>query len=160
LPDQTGMTLARYRQAVRECAVTNFRQVARAVTAHFDRQLRPVGLRATQLNLLMAIEARTGGTITDLAAVMAMDRTTLTRNLKLLRDRSLVVKERIALTRRGRRAAAAALPLWAEAQHQIVEGLGDRRWARLLGELAATKDAVHARGQRGGRRSSTTALPR
>jgi DNA-binding MarR family transcriptional regulator len=142
LPDQVEATLALYRDAVRDCAVTNFRQAARVVTAHFDRQLRPAGLRATQLNLLMVIEAQPAGTITGLAEVMAMDRTTLTRNLKLLRDRGLVEKQRIALTQKGRRAAAAALPLWARAQRQVREGLGERRWVALLGELAATKDGL------------------
>src|SRR5712692_8766939 len=87
MPDQTEATITRYRDAVLACAVMNFRQMARAVTAHYDAQLRPAGLRATQLNLLMAIESEAATTVTDLAEILAMDRTTLTRNLKLLRDR-------------------------------------------------------------------------
>src|SRR5258708_21311115 len=101
--DQTEATIARYRDAVLACAVMNVRQMARAVTAHYDAQLRPAGLRATQLNLLMAIESETATTITDLAEILALDRTTLTRNLKLLLARRLVVEKRIALTWRERR---------------------------------------------------------
>jgi DNA-binding MarR family transcriptional regulator len=145
LPDQAGATLARYRSAVQACAVMNLRQAARSVTAHFDAQLRPAGLRATQLNLLMVIETAPASTITHLAEILAMDRTTLTRNLKLLRDRGLVAMKRIALTERGRRSAAAALPLWAKAQEQILESLGEQRWAALLSELAATKASLHSR---------------
>lgn len=145
MPDQAGVMLARYRSAVEACAVMNLRQAARTVTAHFDAQLRPAGLRATQLNLLMAIEVAAASTVTDLAEILAMDRTTMTRNLKLLRDRGLVARNRIALTEKGRRSAAAALPLWEKAQAQILGSLGKRRWAALLGELAAAKASVQSR---------------
>jgi DNA-binding MarR family transcriptional regulator len=143
--DQATVTLARYRSAVQACAVMNFRQAARTVTAHFDEQLRPARLRATQLNLLMAIEMAAAVTVTGLAEILAMDRTTLTRNLKLLRDRGLVARNRIALTEKGRRSAAAALPRWEKAQAQILGSLGKRRWAALLGELAAAKASVQSR---------------
>src|SRR6202521_5812663 len=136
MPDQVSVALARYRNVVQACAVMNFRQVSRSVTARFDDQLRPAGLRATQLNLLMAIETGAATTVTGLAEILAMDRTTMTRSLKLLRDRGLVEKKRIALTEKGRRTAAAALPLWEKAQAEILGGLGKKRWAALLGELA------------------------
>lgn len=142
MSDPVDVTLERYRRVVLACAVMNFRQVARSVTARFDDQLRPVGLRATQLNLLMAIEASTAVTITDLAEILAMDRTTMTRNLKLLRERKLVESKRIALTSKGRRAAAEALPLWEKAQAEILNSLGKKRWAALLDELAAVKSSV------------------
>jgi DNA-binding MarR family transcriptional regulator len=114
------------------------------ITTH-DAQLRPAGLRATQLNLLMAIESEAATTITDLAEILAMDRTTLTRNLKLLRERGLVEKKRIALTAPGRRSAAAALPLWESAQRQFVKSLGRRRWAALLDELSAARASLESR---------------
>lgn len=107
--------------------------------------MRPAGLRATQLNLLVLIEGAFAVTVTDLAAILAMDRTTLTRNLKLLRARGLVQADRIALTAKGRQAAAKALPLWEVAQAGIVEGLGERRWVALLGELTATRAVVRDR---------------
>ncbi|HYS29730.1 MAG TPA: MarR family winged helix-turn-helix transcriptional regulator [Candidatus Limnocylindria bacterium] len=152
MPDQAGVTLARYRSAVQACAVMNFRQAARSVTAYFDEQLRPARLRATQLNLLMAIEVSAAPTVTDLAEILGMDRTTMTRNLKLLRDRGLVARHRIALTEKGRRSAAAALPLWEKAQAQILRSLGERRWAALLGELAAAKASVQSRSRVSSRR--------
>ncbi|HWO44543.1 MAG TPA: MarR family winged helix-turn-helix transcriptional regulator [Methylomirabilota bacterium] len=145
MSDPVDVTLERYRRVVLACAVMNFRQVARSVTARFDDQLRPVGLRATQLNLLMAIETSTAVTITDLAEILAMDRTTMTRNLKLLRQRKLVDGKTIALTAKGRRAAAAALPLWEKAQAEILESLGKKRWAALLDELEAVKSSIQPR---------------
>lgn len=146
--DQVNVTLTRYRNLVQACAVMNFREVSRAVTARFDDQLRPAGLRATQLNLLMAIETEAATTVTGLAEMLAMDRTTMTRSLKLLRDRGLVQKTRIALTDKGRRTAAAALPLWEKAQTEILGGLGHKRWAALLGELAVVKDLLKGRSHR------------
>jgi DNA-binding MarR family transcriptional regulator len=145
MSEKAARTLARYQEVVRACAVMNFRQVTRVVTAHFDEALRPAGLRATQLNLLVLIEGAFAATVTDLAAILAMDRTTLTRNLKLLRARGLVEADQIALTVKGRKAAAAALPLWEVAQAGIVAGLGERRWNSLLGELAATRAVVRDR---------------
>ncbi len=145
MSDPVDVTLERYRRVVLVCAVMNFRQVARSVTARFDDQLRPVGLRATQLNLLMAIETSTAVTITDLAEILAMDRTTMTRNLKLLRQRKLVDLKTIALTAKGRRAAAAALPLWEKAQAEILDSLGKKRWAALLAELEAVKSSIQPR---------------
>ena len=143
MPDQVSVTLARYRNVVQACAVMNFRQVSRSVTARFDDQLRPAGLRATQLNLLMAIETGAATTVTGLAEILAMDRTTMTRSLKLLRDRGLVEKKRIALTEKGRRTAAAALPLWKKAQAEIA-------WVRSVGAvflciLATVKDLTSPR---------------
>ena len=123
----------------------NLRQAARAVTAQFDAQLQSTGLRATQLNLLMAVETGAAVTITDLAEILAMDRTTMTRNLKLLRDRGLVAPDRIALTAKGRRSAAIALPLWEKAQARFVGSLGSQRWESLIDELAAAKAAIRKR---------------
>ncbi len=147
MSEKAVRTLARYQEVVRACAVMNFRQVTRVVTAHFDEALRPAGLRATQLNLLVLIEGAFAVTVTDLAAILAMDRTTLTRNLKLLRARGFVQADRIALTSKGRKAAAVALPLWEVAQAGLVGGLGEGRWVALLGELAATRAVVRDRAR-------------
>ena len=149
--ERAAVTLARYRKAVRACAVMNLRQAARAVTAQFDAQLQSTGLRATQLNLLMAVETGMATTITDLADILAMDRTTMTRNLKVLRDRGLVEPGRISLTARGRRSAATALPLWEQAQTRFVRSLGSQRWESLIDELAAAKAAIRTAAKpRGG----------
>jgi len=76
-----------------------------------------------------------------------MDRTTMTRNLKLLRDRGFVEPGRIALTARGRRSAAIALPLWERAQARFVGSLGSQRWESLIDELAAAKAAIRPRSR-------------
>ena len=72
------------------CAGFNLRRASRAVSQHFDHALAPAGLRMTQFTLLGAI-ALAGSTTTNiLARALVIDRTTLTRNLRLLRDAGLI----------------------------------------------------------------------
>jgi len=137
--------LGRYRDAVAACAVMNLRQATRVITAYFDDELRSTGLRATQLNILMAVEVARPATVSGLAEILAMDRTTLTRNLQLLRRRGLIEPAQIALTARGRNAAATAMPHWERAQATVVGTLGEKRWSAILHELAATKASVRKR---------------
>ena len=126
-----------------ECACFNVRKAARALTAHYDRVLAPTGLRATQGTLLVAL-ARAGSIpVSRLAGILGMDRTTLTRNLEPLRRARLVAvrpgpdrRVKLAgLTEAGRKALAEAMPLWREAQRQVVEGAGAGRWDALRREL-------------------------
>jgi DNA-binding MarR family transcriptional regulator len=88
--------------------------------------------------------------INALADAAGTDRTTLTRNLAILEERRLVrirpgedARVRIVeLTVAGDEAAAAALPLWERAQHQVATTLGPQRLARLLSDLSAAVGAV------------------
>ena len=73
-----------------DCACFNVRKAARALTAFYDRVIAPIGLRATQGTLLVAL-ARAGDIpVTRLAGILGMDRTTLTRNLEPLERDGLV----------------------------------------------------------------------
>ena len=129
---------------VQMCVCFNTRKAARAVTRLYDDALRPVGLRATQLTLLMAIEMMGAPTISALAEQMVMDRTTLAHDLRPLQTAGLVTvapgddrRTRITqLTEVGRRALSDALPLWRHAQASLIgAGLGDADWRRLQLEL-------------------------
>ena len=120
------------------------RKVARAVTRLYDDVLRPCGLRATQLTLLMVIEAMGEPTISALAEQLVMDRTTLARDLRPIEAAGWVVvvpgrdwRTRIVrLTNAGGDALREALPLWRRAQATLVDsGLGAGEWARLRNEL-------------------------
>jgi DNA-binding MarR family transcriptional regulator len=127
------------------CACANLRRAARAVTQMYDAMLRPVGLRATQLPLLVVLQLRDSLPMTRLAETMLMDRTTLTRNLRPLERLGLIrivpgkdlrVRE-VRITARGREVVATALPLWERAQARVARGLGARRLRRLLADLTA-----------------------
>jgi DNA-binding MarR family transcriptional regulator len=134
------------------CTCFGLRKAARAVTQMYDQALKPTGLRATQLSLLFAAERAGPRGVGELAELLVMDRTTLTRNLKPLLDQGLLesvegVDRRlrlVAITAEGRATVTKALPYWREAQARITGSLGRSRWWRLLGDLRDTVDLAQA----------------
>jgi len=135
------------------CACFNVRKTARVITQLYDEVLRPTGMRITQFALLMAAGGLGPVTVTRLAKMGAMDRTTLTRNLRPLEEQGLLHIEpgedrrerQVTLTPRGQRALATAFPLWKEAQARIVKGFGRERLQRLYAELADLRTISRAR---------------
>ncbi len=127
------------------CADLNLRRAARAVTQMYDRFLAASNLQVTQFSLLVACAVAGPVPITTLAEKLVMDRTTLARNLKPLQTRGLVKVAKgddrrvhvVALSDRGYSALAKALPLWHEAQTQMVKGFGQPRLSSLLQDLSA-----------------------
>lgn len=125
------------------CAGFNLRRASRAVTQHFDHALAPVGLRTTQFTLLGALALGGQVTINQLSQGLVMDRTTLTRNLSVLRDAGLARAARsragrmvrYELTEAGRETLARAIPRWREAQDGIVSAFGAERWPGMVSEL-------------------------
>jgi DNA-binding MarR family transcriptional regulator len=67
-----------------DCYCTQFRRSANALTSVYDEALRPVGMKITQFSLLRALERLGSATYTEIAAEAALDKTTISRNLKLL----------------------------------------------------------------------------
>src|SRR2546426_35337 len=133
--------------AVRRCACANIRRTDRVITQFYDEVLAPSGLNAPQFALLATLAEVAPITIRRLAEIMVMDRTTLTRNLKLLIKEHLVRGEegedrrrRLAfLTQEGEQALQRAWPLWQEAQARFEQALGRERFDALLTELSAVR---------------------
>ncbi|HSA77887.1 MAG TPA: MarR family winged helix-turn-helix transcriptional regulator [Nitrospirota bacterium] len=133
------LTVARYM----DCACFNLRKTARAVTQLYDEALRPSGLRCTQFSLLIAATRLEPVTVTHLAEIAVMDRTTLARNLRPLEKEGLMnvtpgndQRTRIVtVTRRGKEVLLKAFPLWEKAQARVVKGLGLERWKSLQANL-------------------------
>lgn len=118
-----------------ECLCFRARRVSRALTRLYDEELRPLGIQATQLTLLnaVALGGEAGASMSRLADVLAMDPTTLSRNLRPLEREGLLEiirspadrRVRLArLTAEGNRRVADALPLWERAHRRVVEALG------------------------------------
>lgn len=129
-----------------ECLCFRSRRLARVLTRHFDDVLRPLEIQATQLTLLAGIAGPgpAGQSMPRLHDLLAMDPTTLSRNLKPLQNRGLVIVEtaekdkraRIAkLTAEGERVLGQALPLWRQAQDQLVKLLGEDQSVALRQQL-------------------------
>jgi len=133
-----------------QCACFNTRKASRAVTRFYDEILAPSGLKATHFTMLGAISISGPMRMSELADMLALDKTTLTRNLKLLEAGGLIAiaagadrrVRLVSLTRAGADAVDRALPRWREAQRRMVEHLGEARWRRLVADLAEI-DALH-----------------
>jgi DNA-binding MarR family transcriptional regulator len=132
------------------CAGFNLRRASRAVSQHFDHALAPAGLRMTQFTLLGALALAGSTTINRLARSLVVDRTTLTRNLRLLRQAGLIASEpgrtgrerQVSLTPAGRDALRRAFPLWRAAQADLLQAFDPARWPTLLGDLDRLVDGV------------------
>ena len=110
-----------------ECLVLNTRMAARAVTRRYDKALRPFGITAAQFSILTSMVARPERSVTDMARSIAIDRTTLSRNLDLLVRKGLVSGHEadkgngrlVALTQEGNDLVQELLPHWREAQAEM-----------------------------------------
>jgi DNA-binding MarR family transcriptional regulator len=139
-----NLDAARLREVARACACANLRKAARALTQLFDEALAPSGLRVTQFTLLVTSRLMGESTINELAERMAMDRTTLSRNLKpLVRSGLLEVRpgedgrrRLVRLTPAGEEALEEAYSLWHGAQRETVSTLGEERHEALLGDVS------------------------
>ena len=121
---------------VESCACHKVRMAARAVTRAYDDALRPVGLRATQLTVLVAVGKDISISITALAKLIEMDRTTLTRNLRPLEKQGLIAvgpegwrrSRMLEITKKGQSRLREALPYWEQVQATLRRKLGDQKW--------------------------------
>src|SRR5215218_1495170 len=140
------VALTKLEEVARVCACANLRKAARVVTQLFDGVLAPSGLKATQFTLLVTSRLMGETTVGELAGTMAMDRTTLSRNLKpLVREGLLEIRpgedgrtRLVRVTPEGERALVDAYPLWQRAQEAVVTALGSDRYEALLGDTART----------------------
>nr|WP_314069985.1 MarR family winged helix-turn-helix transcriptional regulator [uncultured Roseococcus sp.] len=113
------------------CLCLAAQRTARALARRFDEALRPLGLTSGQFSLLMSLNRPSPPTIGSVAALLAMDRTTLTANLKPLERRGLVDaavdpsdrrSRRLSLTPAGQALLQSAVPIWTR-EHAAVDAL-------------------------------------
>ena len=137
------------RKAVRlPCACANLRRAGRVISRLYDAALRPSGLGIAQFTLLQALNIAPGMSQKQLASLLEIDSTTLTRTLAPLRRarwlRSTAGDDRreihLALTAEGRLAYTRALPYWKRAQAEFTRALGAESWDRLMELSVQTAD--------------------
>ena len=111
-----------------DCLCDATRRAARAVTSLYDHALAPHGIRNTQFTILTTLEMRGPTSLGELAAFLAVDRTTLTRNLALLEAKKWVHSRAaakdsrsrvVSLADEGRAVIVAAFPAWRKAQERV-----------------------------------------
>jgi DNA-binding MarR family transcriptional regulator len=126
------------------CLCLHVHRAARALARRFDDVLRPLDLTNGQFSLLMSLNRPEPPTLGSVASLLAMDRTTLTANLKPLERRRLLKvsvdkhdrrSRRLALTPAGRTLLIEAYPIWEDTHAQI---------ERLIGSTVDLREALRA----------------
>ena len=126
------------------CVCTSLRMATRVVVRHYDRALAPAGLKTSAYSILSRLDREGAQTIGSLAASLAMDRTTLSREIGPLVERELVEvrpgerdrrQKVLAVSRTGRTLLKNARPLWSKAQADLADTFGLERTDGLMTEL-------------------------
>jgi len=126
-----------------DCRCLAARRDARRITRLYEEHLRPHGLRATQFSILAALAIKGATPITELADVLGLERTTLTRSAALLEQKGLVRAVRtsdarlhpLEISPPGREKLEGALVAWAAAQERA-----GREFARVKTVSAGTEE--------------------
>src|SRR5579863_8321425 len=122
------------------CMCGSFRRTARALSSFYEEALRATGLRVTQLTILQVL-ARAGEVSQGrLGEILAMDSTSLTRTLAIMRRRGWIAERRgedqrerlLRLSRGGAAKLKRVTPVWNEVQARLGGKLGERGWKNLL----------------------------
>jgi DNA-binding MarR family transcriptional regulator len=131
------------------CACLNLRAAGRQLTKRYDKLLAPSGLLSTQHSLLTYISSVENCGAADIADFLTMDISTVTRNLRPLIAAGYITvgatkgdrrRRPVRITPKGKRALAAARPLWIAAQDSVAKKLGKQRYADLLDVLAELRE--------------------
>jgi DNA-binding MarR family transcriptional regulator len=136
------------------CMCASFRRTARALTSFYEEVLRPTGLRATQLTILQTLSLASEVSQGRLGEMLAMDSTSLTRTLGLMRRRGWIAERRgkdhrerlLRLSRGGAAKLKRVTPIWDKAQARLSGKLGKRTWKNLLRLTHQVTELVAARG--------------
>src|SRR5262249_45157936 len=127
------------------CLCLFVQRAARALARRFDETFRPLDLTHGQFSLMMSLNRPSAPVMREVAALLGMDRTTLTAALKSLERRRLVEvraddrdrrNRRLILTPAGRTLLAAAHPFWKAAHGEIETMLSAPHADRLRASLA------------------------
>lgn len=125
------------------CASFNFRRTARAITRLYDFAFQDFGIRSTQFTILVGIAKTQPIAIGGLSDLLIIDRTTLTRSLRLLQKGGLIAisarsKKRqrfLTLTPKGEKALKRSLPAWRKTHERFVATVGPEYWTNLRRDL-------------------------
>jgi len=122
-----------------DCSHLKLRRLMRLVSRHYDGHLAACGLKTTQYSLLMTVAARGPLQQSELARILGLDASTLTRNLRPLADAGMLQVSRgedgrsnqVRITRAGLQLRTLARRRWQQAQDAFDRAVGTERVAAL-----------------------------
>ncbi len=120
------------RRIAEQCLAVRLRMLNRVITGVYDDAIRPLGVTAGQLNILVTVETLGKPRQAEVGRGLYMEKSTLSRNVERLRRKGwLEVTERgedrarhLAVTARGRTLIDRAMPFWEKAQTQARRIIG------------------------------------
>ncbi len=132
------------------CLCHHIRRTARAITRRFDAAFLPLGIKSSQYNILVAIGALAPAVASEVAEALAMDRTTLSRNLGPLRRAGYLDvtlgsgrrPETLALSAAGQVLVRDASALWQQTQRDLTQKVGAAQAGSLLQMLGRIADGA------------------
>jgi DNA-binding MarR family transcriptional regulator len=129
-----------------ECLAVRLRRLNRVVTGIYDKALRPLGLKVSQMNILVVVDRLGLARPAEVSRLLELDASTLSRNVERMRAKGWleIVEDDDArahpfqLTAKGARLLRRAFPAWERAQREAAGVLGEDgvRWLTDLGEKA------------------------
>lgn len=122
---------AELRDAMR-CIALRARRFSRLISRRYDHALRETGLTAAQFSLLGAVTLKQPVAPVELARMLDLEKSTLSRNLRLLITSKLLASEvrktggqLLTVTPKGRDLLGKAIPAWREAQTDVISLIGE-----------------------------------
>ena len=118
------------------CMCANLRRASRALSQRYDEALRPQGLTITQFTIMQALSLTGEVSQGKLGEILAMDSTTLTRTLNIMKRHGWIAvrrgtdrrERRLSLSPGGVAKFNGAQPAWKSAQTEVRAQLGETRW--------------------------------
>lgn len=136
------------RRIGRECIGSRVRMLNRMITAIYDDALAGVGLKVSQLNVLVTATNREDTRPAELAKFLEMDESTLSRNVERMCARGWLRLEPdedrrshlIKVTEKGMALLRRSYPAWQRAQEEVTRRLGSDNVAALRSVLRKLRD--------------------
>jgi DNA-binding MarR family transcriptional regulator len=127
------MDMARSTIPALPCMCASLRRASRAITQLYEQAVSPAGLSATQFTILQTLSLAGEITQGELARILAMDSTTLTRTLAIMTRSGWITKRRgkdrrewrMRPSTAGKTLFKRALPHWQKAQTKLRRQLGN-----------------------------------
>lgn len=135
----------------RECIAVRVRILSRVITKIYDEALRPLGLKTSQMNILVVTARLVVVRPAEICSRLKMDMSTVSRNvdrmkaagwLKVVADEEDARARQIRLSRKGSKLLEKASPAWEEAQIKAKELLGPAGVTSLLEAIENVRRAA------------------
>lgn len=123
----------------RNCIAVRLRRLNRVITNLYDDALRPLGLKVSQLNILVVAAKLGVAQPAQVCDLLQLDTSTLSRNVERMRAKGWLEvvpgddarTQSFRLTAKGRKLLEQAVPAWEQAQEKASELLGKEGVALL-----------------------------